>query len=432
MKSPAQAGFFAAWGNVLSGKERFAKRSRATVRQNAAVASERQYDLALFGATGFTGGLTARYLAANGPDGLRWALVGRNRGKLEAVNSSLAPLLGSGVPASELLVADAADAVALAKVAEAAKVVVTTVGPYALYGEPLVAACAAAGTDYVDLTGEPEFVDRMWLGYHKQAQRSGARLVHCCGFDSIPHDLGAYFTVKQLPEGVPLTINGYVRTGAEFSGGTFSSAITGFSRVRQTVSAARRRRQLEQLPAGRKIHSAPPRARRDSDLGGWVVPLPTIDGAVVRRSAAALERYGPDFTYGHNAVAKHLSSVAATAGGVGTALVLAQLAPTRKLLLKAFPSPGEGPSEETRAKSWFKITFIGEGGGKRVVTEVSGGDPGYGETSKMLAESGLCLAFDELPEAAGQVTTAAAMGDALQSRLQDAGIGFQLVEPAAA
>jgi short subunit dehydrogenase-like uncharacterized protein len=392
------------------------------------VASERQYDLALCGATGFTGGLTAHYLAANGPGGLRWALVGRNRAKLEAVRSSLQPSLGPDVPAPEILIADAADASALAKVAEASNVVISTVGPYAFYGEPLVAACAAAGTDYVDLTGEPEFVDRMWLGYHEKARESGARLVHCCGFDSIPHDLGAYFTVKQLPEGVPLKVQGYVRTGAEFSGGTFSSAINGFGRARQTLSVARRRRQAEQRPAGRTIHSAPFRARRDDDLGGWVVPLPTIDGDVVRRSAAALERYGPDFTYGHHAVAKRLSSVAVTAGGVGAALVLAQLPPTRKLLLKAFPSPGEGPSEEVRAKSWFKIVFVGEGGDKRVVTEVNGGDPGYGETSKMLAESALCLAFDDLAETAGQVTTAAAMGDALQSRLQSAGISFNLRE----
>jgi short subunit dehydrogenase-like uncharacterized protein len=393
---------------------------------------ERQYDLALFGATGFTGGLTARYLAENGPGGLRWVLVGRNRGKLEAVRSSLEALGESGAPVPDLLVADAADSAALKRVAEAAKVVVTTVGPYALYGEPLVAACAAAGTDYVDLTGEPEFVDRMWLGYDQKARESGARLVHCCGFDSIPHDLGAYFTVKQLPEGVPLTINGYVRIGAEFSGGTFASAINGFGRARQTLSVAKQRRRAEQRPAGRKIHSAPARPRRDSDLGGWVVPFPTIDGPIVRRSAAALERYGPDFSYGHNVVAKHLASVAVTAGGVGAALALAQLPPTRKLLLKTQRSPGEGPSEEVRAKSWFKVTFIGEGGGERVVTEVSGGDPGYSETSKMLAESGLCLAFDELPPTAGQVTTAAAMGDALQSRLQAAGIGFHLLEPAPA
>jgi short subunit dehydrogenase-like uncharacterized protein len=394
------------------------------------MAAERQYDLALFGATGFTGGLTAHYLTENGPGDLRWALVGRNRDKLEAVRSSLEALGKPGAPAPDLLVADAADAAALAKVAEAAKVVVTTVGPYALYGEPLVAACTAAGADYVDLTGEPEFVDRMWLGYHEKARQSGARLVHCCGFDSIPHDLGAYFTVKQLPEVVPLTVNGYVQMGAEFSGGTFASAINGFGRARQTLSAAKQRRRAEQRPAGRKIRSAPARPRRDADLGGWVVPLPTIDGPVVRRSAAALERYGPDFSYGHNVVAKRLASVAATAGGVGAALVLAQLPPTRKLLLKTQRAPGEGPSEETRAKSWFKVTFVGEGGGERVVTEVSGGDPGYSETAKMLAESGLCLAFDELPETAGQVTTAAAMGDALELRLQQAGIGFHLLEPA--
>ncbi len=395
------------------------------------MATARKYDLALFGATGFTGGLTARYLAENAPAELRWALVGRNRSKLERVSAELDGIRRDGLAAPDLLEADAADAASLTKVAEAAGVVITTVGPYALYGEPLVAACAAAGTDYIDLTGEPEFVDRIWLGYHEQARQSGARLVHCCGFDSIPHDLGAYFTVKQLPEGVPLTVNGYVRMGGEFSGGTFHSAINGFARARQTVSAARARRKAEQRPPGRKIHSATPRPRRDAALGGWVVPMPTIDGPIVRRSAAALDRYGPDFTYGHNVVAKHLSSVALTAGGVGAALVLAQLPPTRKLLLRG-KNPGEGPSEEVRAKSWFKVTFVGEGGGERVVTEVSGGDPGYGETAKMLAQSGLCLALDDLPETAGQVTTAPAMGDALTARLQDAGIEFRLVESSAA
>src|SRR5436305_13373071 len=230
-------------------------RPRRLLRQNGDMASERQYDLALFGATGFTGGLTARYLAENGPDGLRWALVGRNRGKLEAVSSSLAGILGAGVAAPDLLVADASDASGLLKVAEAAKVVGSTVGPYALYGEPLVAACTTAGTDYVDLTGEPEFVDRMWLGYHGRAQESGARLVHCCGFDSIPHDLGAYFTVKQLPEGVPLKIDGYVRASGMPSGGTFLSALTIMSRLPAGARVARERTAAEPRPAGRFAHA---------------------------------------------------------------------------------------------------------------------------------------------------------------------------------
>ena len=390
--------------------------------------AERQYDLVLFGATGFTGSLTADYLAENAPDGLRWALAGRNRGKLEAVRSRLANA-PSKVNAPDLIEADAADADAMAKVAGSARVVITTVGPYMHYGGPLVAACAAAGTDYVDLVGEPEFVDRTWIRHHGEAQRSGARLVHCCGFDSIPHDLGAYFTVKQLPEGVPLKVNGYVRTDARFSGGTFHSAINIFARGRQTLGAAKERRRAEQRPPGREIHSARPVLRRDAELGGWVVPLPTIDAAIVSRSAAALDRYGPDFTYGHHMIAKHLATVAALGAGAGALAVLAPLPPSRKLLLK-IKAPGDGPDEAERARSWFKIRFVGEGGGKRVVTEVSGGDPGYTETSKMLAESALCLAFDELPPSAGQVTTATAMGDALLTRLQRAGIAFRVLVPA--
>jgi len=388
--------------------------------------ASRQYDIVLCGATGFTGGLTAEYLAAHAPAEMRWALVGRNRSKLDAVADRLAALAPQA-PRPDVLIADAADREALRKVAEASKVVITTVGPYALYGEPLVAACAAAGTDYCDLTGEPEFVDRMWVKHHAEAERTGARVVHCCGFDSIPHDLGAFFTVQQLPEGVPLTVNGYVRSNARFSGGTFHSAVNGFARARQTLSAAKERRQLEPRVEGREVHAAPARIRRDESLGGWTVPLPTIDGAVIRRSAAALDRYGPDFTYGHNMVAKHLATVGAIAGGVGTAGALAQLPPTRKLLLK-LKAPGEGPSAAERERSWFKIVFVGEGGGKRVVTEVSGGDPGYSETSKMLGQSGLCLAFDQLPQRSGQLTTAVAMGNALRERLEKAGIRFQVRE----
>jgi short subunit dehydrogenase-like uncharacterized protein len=391
---------------------------------------DREYDIVLFGATGFTGGLTADYLATHAPAGLRWALAGRNRTKLDAVAVRLGTA-NPGSPVPDQMVADAADEAALATVAGSAGLVISTVGPYALYGGPLVAACAAAGTDYCDLTGEPEFVDRMWVLHHAEAERTGARLVHCCGFDSVPHDLGAYFTVGQLPENVPLRIDGHVRSNAQFSGGTYHSAINGFARARQMLEVQKQRKAAEPRPRGRAIHSAPIRIRRDEELGGWVVPLPTIDGAVIRRSAAALDRYGPDFTYGHNMVAKHLATIAGVGVGVGVVAALAPIPPTRKLLLKA-KSPGDGPSESTRAKSWFKVTFVGQGGGERVLTEVSGGDPGYTETAKMLAESALCLAFDENPETAGQVTTAAAMGDALLARLQEAGIDFRVLEPTSA
>lgn len=388
--------------------------------------ANRSYDIVVFGATGFTGQLTAEYLARSAPASTRWALAGRNQGKLEAIRKDLAAI-NPACDKLDLLTADASDASALKRVAESTRVVITTVGPYILYGEPLVAACAAAGTDYVDLTGEPEFVDLMWLRHHEQASRSGARIVHCCGFDSIPHDLGAYFTVRQLPEGVPLTVKGYVRAGGTFSAGTYHSAINAFGRMRGYMQTRKERRAREAWPKDRKIGSAAGGIRFDKSLDTWTVPFPTIDPQVVLRSAAALDRYGPDFRYGHYLQLKSFGQVAGLLGGVSALFTLAQLKPTRNWLLSKKKS-GEGPTEEQRKKGWFRVRFHGEGGGKKVVTEVTGGDPGYGETSKMLAESALCLAFDDLPKLAGQLTPAAAMGNALIERLQKNGIKFSVVE----
>src|SRR3954470_1856050 len=379
------------------------------------------HDIVVFGATGYTGALTAEYLAANAPDATRWALAGRNQGKLEALRERL----GVDVP---LLHADVTDAGSVRAVAEATKVVITTVGPYINYGEPLVAACAEAGTAYVDLTGEPEFVDRMYLRHHARAAETGARIVHACGFDSIPHDLGVLFTVEQLPEGVPLRVEGFVRAGGSPSGGTFHSAITAFSRVRQTASAHRERREAEpQSNGGRRVSSVRPTPRRERSLGAWALPMPTIDPQIIARSAKALDRYGPDFSYGHFIAVKRAPAAVGLVAGVAGMFTAAQIPPARRLLLSRL-SPGDGPTPEQRAKGWFKVRFVGEGGGRRVVTEVAGGDPGYGETSKMLAESALCLAHDDLPPTAGQVTTAQAMGDALIARLRGAGIRFDVLE----
>jgi saccharopine dehydrogenase (NAD+, L-glutamate forming) len=379
--------------------------------------ADREHDIVLFGATGFTGALTAEYLAHQVGKDVRWALAGRNRAKLEA----LAKRLGVGVP---LLHADSTDEASLRAVAESTRVLITTVGPYVTYGEPMVAACANAGTDYVDLTGEPEFVDRMFLGHHREAVKSGARIVHACGFDSIPHDLGVLFTVEQLPEGVPLEVRGYVRAGGKPSGGTFASAMTAFTRVRQTQQAHKQRRQAEPRDESRRVRLA---AKPHRALGYWALPLPTIDPQVIATSARALARYGPDFTYGHYAAVKKLPIAVAGVGGIASLFAMAQVPPVRKALMGRL-APGHGPSEEQRANGWFKVRFVGEGGGKRVLTEIAGGDPGYTETAKMLAESALCLAQDDLPPSSGQVTTAVAMGDALIARLQRAGIGFRVVE----
>ncbi|WP_019631188.1 saccharopine dehydrogenase family protein [Actinomadura atramentaria] len=386
--------------------------------------ADRPYDIVLFGATGFTGGVAAEYLAAHAGPGVRWALAGRDRGRLEKVRARLAatdPALAD-LP---LLHADTADAASIEAVAVSARVVVTTVGPYAELGEPLVAACARAGTDYVDITGEPTFVDEMYVRHHEQAVRSGARIVHACGFDSVPHDLGVYYTVKHLPEGVPLRVEGFVRVKGDVGGGTLHSALGIFAEIPRMLRAERARAAVEPRPAGRRVRISRrpvPRAK----VRGRALPMPTIDPAVVARSAAALDRYGPDFSYGHFIALRRTATAAALAAGSLTAIALAQLPPARALL-KRLRTAGDGPSPADRAGNWFRVTFVGEGGGRRVVTEVSGGDPAYDETAKMLAEAALCLAQDDLPDTAGQVTTAAAMGDALLDRLVKAGVSFRVL-----
>jgi short subunit dehydrogenase-like uncharacterized protein len=386
-------------------------------------ATERDLDLVLLGATGFTGALTAEYLAEHAPSGMRWALAGRNRSKLEAVRDRLAEL-DAGLADLELIEADSADRASLDALARRTKVVITTVGPYLQFGEPLVAACAEAGTDYVDLTGEPEFVDRMYVAHHATAAASGARIVHACGFDSIPHDLGAYYTVKELAAKGPVAVRGVVRAGAMASGGTFHSAMGIMSRARETREAAQARRAVEHPPEGRSSKAVAGKPHRDKVLGWWLLPLPTIDPAVVARSGAALAAYGPRFTYSHYAGAKKPWNAAGVALGAGVIVASAQLPPLRNFLLGRIKQ-GEGPDEARRARSWFTVDFIGEGDGRTVHTRVSGGDPGYGETAKMLAESALCLAFDDNPATAGSVTTAQAMGDNLMARLVAAGIKFQ-------
>ncbi|MER6309118.1 saccharopine dehydrogenase NADP-binding domain-containing protein [Streptomyces sp. NPDC001657] len=385
----------------------------------------RAHDLVLYGATGFVGALTAVYLAEHAPRDCRWALAGRNLSKLERLRDRLAEL-NPACGELPLLRAESDDRDALHALAADTRVLATTVGPYLLRGEPLVAACAAAGTDYVDLTGEPEFIDRMFLRHDATARTSGARLIHAAGFDSVPHDLGVHYTVGLLPEGVPLRIDGFVRTDATFSGGTLASALTVASRPVAMARAARERQRAESRPAGRRIRAPFGPPLRSAETGTWGVPLPTLDPQIIARSAAALDRYGPDFRYRHYAGVRRLPIAVGGALGAGALCAAAQVPPARRWLSGRL-EPGQGPSAERRARSWFTVRFVASGGGKRLITEVAGGDPGYDETAKMLAESALSLAFDDLPRTAGQVTPAVAIGDALTTRLQKAGITFRVV-----
>ena len=390
----------------------------------------RRYDIVLLGATGFTGALTAEYLARHIPPEVRWAVAGRDIGRLERLASQLAFLMPDrGRPG--IVKADIEDSLSLQAMASSTRLVASTVGPFMEYGEPVVAACVGAGTDYIDITGEPEFVDRIWLGYHERARQAGVRLVHCCGYDSIPADLGVWYTLRQLPSDAPLTIRGYARVHARASAGTYHSAVRAFGRVRQSSSIARRRRSLEDpATSGRKVGGAGRQVHREPSTGRWAVPLPIIDPLVVLRSARALDRYGPAFRYGQYGVVGGLPKAIGVVGGFGGLRLAAQLPPARDALLR-LKSAGDGPDAERRSESWFRIRFVStvdDGDDEPVVTEVSGGDPGYDETSKMLGESALCLVGDDLPDVAGQLTTAQAMGDALVDRLQAAGLSFRVVD----
>ena len=385
----------------------------------------REFEIIVFGATGFTGGLVAEYLAArDGVEVGQWAIAGRDKVKLSQVRAELAKRHPE-CRELEMIVADSSDPESLRAMSARARVVLTTVGPYAEYGEPLVAACLETKTDYVDLTGEPAWWKEMIARYHDRALLENVLIVPCCGFDSIPHDLGAVMTAKALRKAGArgkLEVDGYVAAKGDFSGGTWASALKAMG---------------EMGPFGKKeggsFHTGvkptkPQGIHREDDMNGkWVTPMPTIDPMVANRSASFDPDLGEDFRYSHYMVFRDFKMMATLLGGVGTVAALAQIPPARKLLGRVRKS-GEGPDADARARNWFKVTFVGTGDGHRVVGRVSGGDPGYGETSKMIAESALCLARDraELPQAGGVSTPAAAMGDALQRRLEAAGMVFEV------
>ena len=381
--------------------------------------TDREFDIVVLGATGFTGRLIAERLTSTAPPSARLGLAGRSEAKLAEVAASLGREVG-------LVVVDATDPVGLRQLANSTRVLITTVGPYTEHGDPVVGACAAAGTDYLDLCGESEFVDETYLRHHEVAVGSGARLVHACGFDSIPHDLGVQFTVEQLGGDQPIDVRGHVRMSGTFSGGTFASALGAMSRMKQAKSARTRRLASEGPTPGRTITIGSPRLGRSSDTGRWALPMPTIDPQIVADSARALPAYGPAFTYTHLLDAESGLALAGLLAGVGAVAGLAQIPPARRALSRRVPQ-GSGPSEDKRASSWFRVRFFGESEGRQVVTEVSGGDPGYSETAKMISESALCLAFDDLNPTSGQVTTAVAMGSVLRRRLETSDIAFRVL-----
>lgn len=387
------------------------------------MASSAELDIIVYGATGFTGRLVAEYLASRygSGRGVTWAMAGRSLEKLAAVRDAI------GAPAeTPLIAADASDPASLEAMVGRTKAVLTTVGPYQLYGTALVAACAKAGTDYLDLCGEPAWMRQMIDAHHATAQASGARIVFSCGFDSIPFELGVFFLQETAKAqlGAPVSrVKGRVRKmRGTHSGGTAAS-------MKATIAAAARDPSVLTLlknpfaltpgfegptqPLGLLPHY-------DADVGGWVAPfvMAAINTRNVHRSNALMGHpWGTDFVYDEMMIAGTEAIASAIAGAI------------QAMAGPGGPKPGEGPSKEEREAGFYDILFLGiSTNGQQIRAAVAGDmDPGYGSTSKMIAESAICLVHDSTDIAGGIWTPGAAMGSRLVDRLiAHAGLTFKV------
>jgi short subunit dehydrogenase-like uncharacterized protein len=402
----------------------------------------RGYDVIVYGATGFTGRLVAEHMLATygvGRD-VRWAMAGRSKTKLEQVRSEI------GAPADlPLVIADASDPASLLAMAKSARAIITTVGPYQLYGEPMVAACVEAGTDYVDLCGEPAWMAAMIAKYDAKARASGARIVFSCGFDSIPFDLGVHFIQSQAKErlGAPLQrVRGRVRKmKGGFSGGTVASLMATLESSKRDPSMLKTLADPFALTPGFTGPAQPSGEGVEDDkaAGQWAAPfiMATINTKNVHRTNFLKGHvWGADFTYdemmlmGPGPAGEKRARTAKRSGAIQNALL--GFAPTRALIRQfALPKPGQGPSKEERETGLYDVLFTGETKDGRVMRAGVKGDrdPGYASTSKMISESAMCLVRDVGPDETpgGVWTPGAALGDKLIARLEArAGLRFAL------
>ena len=404
-----------------------------------------QYQLVVYGATSFVGQLLTRYLVQNYGvnQQLKWAIAGRSASKLNELKQNL----GSGASQLTTIIADAQDESALKAMCQQTKVVVSTVGPYALYGSSLVKVCATLGTDYCDLTGEPQWIARMIEQYESVAQASGARIVHCCGFDSIPSDLGTFYLQQQAQQRLGQTCSQVkfrvkaIRGG--FSGGTVASMMELFSEISKNPSLRKVMANPYALcpPSNQQKPKQPNLqfAQYDKDADAWSAPfvMAGINTKVVHRSNALSNyAYGTQFIYDETMLTGKglIAGAVAVGASVGLAgfVAAAVIPPTRRILQKIVPQAGEGPTPKQQEQGFYDIRLIGlTDNGQRLTAKVTGDrDPGYGSTAKMLGEAAVCLATDisKNDKTGGFWTPSTALGQRLIDRLQaKAGLTFSIV-----
>lgn len=405
------------------------------------------FDVIVFGATSFVGQILVQYLTDQfnhpGKETLSWAIAGRSQNKLNEVKEKVQQ------PELTTIIADAHDESAIKAMCDQAKVIISTVGPYALYGETLVKVCAESGTDYCDLTGEVQWINLMLKKYEASAKASGARIVHCSGFDSIPSDMGVYFTQKEANQSLGEYCNNIAMRVKAAKGGASGGTIASMLNITEEVvkNPALRRDLLNPYlvcPEGhgykaRQFDTKKPTF--DKDFNGWTAPfiMAAINTRIVFRSNALLgSPYGTDFKYDEamlvgKGVKGRLTATAIVAG-LAAFFVGAAIKPTRWLLSNyVLPKPGEGPTPKEQVEGYYDIRFVGKTpSGKEILTKVVGqGDPGYGSTSKMLGQVGACLALDNelmAEKEGGFWTTSTLLGDRLIERLEkDAQLKFEVL-----
>lgn len=402
--------------------------------------TDQKFDIIVYGASSFVGQIMTRYMHEQFADGsISWAIAGRSKSKLETLSKDI------GLSDIEILVADASDESALKMMCERGKVVISTVGPYALYGDTLVKVCAESGTHYCDLTGEPQWIRKMQDRYESVAQKTGALIVHCCGFDSIPSDLGVHFLQQHALKKFGQTCSQINMRVAKLKGGASGGTIASIiNMVKEAAGDAELRRQLKDpYSLCPPDHSFSARQRDvkmayDEEYDSWIAPfvMAAINTRVVHRSNAMTgNNYGTDFLYeeamvtGKDGRGKRMAR--ATAWGMNAFMVGLAIPPVRWLLENhILPKPGEGPSEKEQLEGEYDLRFFGKtSAGDKIKCRVTGDrDPGYGSTAKMLAQAAACLAQD-VPEGAvgGFWTPASILGDKLIERLREhAGLTFDL------
>ena len=404
---------------------------------------KKDFDLIVWGASGFTGKLVVEYLVNTyGVTGdLKWAIAGRNQSKLEQVRREC--LAEQERQHLAIFTADSSDAASLKTLSNRAAVICTTVGPYAIYGTPLVEACAETGTHYCDLTGEVQWMAKVIPLYQAAAEKSGARIVHTCGFDSIPSDMGTWFVQQAMlaqhgVAGSKVSSRMGKSKGAA-SGGTVASLLHVLEEAGQDPSIKKVLADPYCLyPAGLDKgldEGDQTNAVYDADFHQWTCPfiMSSINSRVVRRSHALMGLpWGEDFRYSESMLCDSRGQAVRYTMAMGAGMVTMAIGPTRKLMQRFLPKPGEGPDRETRETGFFELFLHAThptDNNKHLRAKVTGDmDPGYGSTSKMLAEAAVCLAKDELDVGGGFWTPSSAMGQKLIDRLvSNAGLTFDLV-----